>query len=58
MSDSFIQRGSGFGRSFDFKLFPMRIDFILSDARLDVVDHQNYDVSYSDHFPLISTLSL
>lgn len=58
MNDSFIERGSGFGRSFDFKLFPMRIDFILSDNRLEVVEYQNFDVSYSDHYPLVSTLSL
>src|SRR6056300_977232 len=58
MNDSFIERGSGFGRSFDFKLFPMRIDFILTDDRLEVVDHQNFDVSFSDHYPISSTLSL
>jgi len=58
MNDSFIQRGSGFGRSFDFKLFPMRIDFILSDKHLEVVRHQNFKVSYSDHYPLMSTLNL
>lgn len=58
MNDSFIERGSGFGRSFDFKLFPMRIDFILTDQRLEVVEHQNFDVLYSDHYPISASISL
>ena len=55
--DSFETSGSGFGRTFDFKYFPVRIDFILVDKNLSSVTFNNYEVPYSDHFPILSELS-
>jgi vancomycin resistance protein VanJ len=56
--DTFETYGSGFGRTFDFKYFPVRIDFILADKSYKSVKFQNYDVPYSDHFPILTELTL
>jgi endonuclease/exonuclease/phosphatase family metal-dependent hydrolase len=56
--DTFQEAGNGFGRTFDFKFFPVRIDFILADESLTVNGFDNYDVKYSDHYPIKATLKL
>ena len=56
--DAFDIAGDGFGRTFSFDFLPLRIDFILVDKALKVVDFQTYNVRYSDHFPILSTLEL
>ncbi|WP_093025161.1 endonuclease/exonuclease/phosphatase family protein [Pustulibacterium marinum] len=52
LKDSFEERGSGFGRSYDFKYFPMRIDFVFGDKEFEVRSHENFSEYYSDHFPV------
>ncbi len=56
LRDSFREKGVGFGKTFDFMGVPMRIDFILVDETLQVMTHQNFEVSLSDHFPIMSTV--
>ncbi|MUU77614.1 endonuclease/exonuclease/phosphatase family protein [Winogradskyella endarachnes] len=56
--DTFEEAGNGFGRTFDFKFFPMRIDFILADQDFTVNGFKTYDVKLSDHFPIKTTLKL
>ena len=57
--DAFEEAGNGFGRTFDFKLFPVRIDFILVDESLKVNGFDNYDdLKLSDHFPVMSQIAL
>ena len=58
MKDSFMEKGSGFGRSYNFLGFPMRIDYILADPSFEVLTHQNFDVKLSDHYPVMATLKL
>ncbi|WP_461532701.1 endonuclease/exonuclease/phosphatase family protein [Sinomicrobium sp.] len=58
MKDSFVEQGSGFGRSYDFDYFPMRIDFILTDPDMEVTAHKNYDQRLSDHYPVMATIDL
>ena len=55
--DAFVEAGNGFGRSFN-ALVPLRIDFILPDKNIDVHNFKNYDVKYSDHFPIMARLNL
>lgn len=57
MKDSFKEAGSGFGRTFNFDYFPIRIDFILVDETIEVLAHKNYTENYSDHFPVEALLS-
>ncbi len=56
--DAFDIAGKGFGRTYSFDFFPLRIDFILVDKTLKIVDFQTHNVRYSDHFPISTTLEL
>ncbi len=56
--DAFKLAGNGFGRTFDFKLFPVRIDFILADKSFKVNGFKSYDEKFSDHYPIMAKVSL
>jgi len=58
LNDTFESAGNGFGRTYNFKFFPMRIDFILADKAFKVNGFKTYDINYSDHYPIKATLSL
>jgi endonuclease/exonuclease/phosphatase (EEP) superfamily protein YafD len=58
MKDSFLEAGSGFGKTFEIKNFPMRIDFIFVDEILNVNEHKNYSINYSDHLPILARIGL
>jgi endonuclease/exonuclease/phosphatase family metal-dependent hydrolase len=58
LNDTFKEAGNGFGRSYDFRFFPIRIDFILSDEVFSVNGFTSYNQHYSDHYPIMATLSL
>ncbi len=53
LTDSFTSAGSGYGKTFDFKYFPMRIDFLLSDPSFEIAYHKSFPLSLSDHFPVL-----
>ncbi|WP_170146769.1 endonuclease/exonuclease/phosphatase family protein [Maribacter vaceletii] len=57
-NDTFIEKGSGYDRSYNFYHFPLRIDFILSDKELKVRSHKKFNLKYSDHFPVMASFSL
>lgn len=57
--DTFAEAGSGFGKTFEFKYFPMRIDFILADKKFEVNGFKTLnDIKLSDHYPIVATLNL
>jgi endonuclease/exonuclease/phosphatase family metal-dependent hydrolase len=56
--DTFIEQGTGYGRTLYFHKFPVRIDFILADPAFKVKSHKNYDGVYSDHFPIMASFEL
>lgn len=56
--DTFIEKGSGYGRTLNFHDFPVRIDFIMADSEFVVKSHKNYDVEYSDHYPVMASFAL
>lgn len=58
MKDTFIEKGTGLGRTYDLLFLPFRIDFIFADEHFDIVSHKNYDDKFSDHFPIMSTFNL
>jgi len=58
MQDTFIEKGSGYGRSYNFLKIPIRIDFIMADSNFEVMTHKNYDEKYSDHFPVMASFRL
>ncbi len=50
--DSFKESGSGIGTTFGGVIPALRIDYILADKRLDIIDHQIHKGNYSDHYPI------
>ncbi|MFT5848802.1 MAG: endonuclease/exonuclease/phosphatase family metal-dependent hydrolase [Psychroserpens sp.] len=58
MKDTFKQAGNGFGRTFDFKFFPVRIDFVLVDDAFEINAFKTFDVMYSDHYPVMAKVKL
>ncbi|WP_461598745.1 endonuclease/exonuclease/phosphatase family protein [Winogradskyella sp.] len=59
LKDAFEKAGSGFGKSFDFKFFPLRIDFVLADKSFKVNGFKTYnEISLSDHYPIKAILNL
>jgi endonuclease/exonuclease/phosphatase family metal-dependent hydrolase len=56
--DTFKEAGNGFGRTYDFKFFPVRIDFILVDEAFSVDEFKAYNDHFSDHYPIMTNLSL
>ena len=58
LNDTFKEAGNGFGRTYDFKFFPIRIDFIFADEAFNVNGFKAYNDHFSDHYPIMTTLSL
>ena len=58
MNDTYMEKGSGFGRTYDLLGFPLRIDYIFADSDFEVISHQNFNEKLSDHYPVMSTLRL
>jgi len=56
--DTFKEAGNGFGRTYNFKFFPVRIDFIFADKEFSINGFKAFNKRYSDHFPIMTTLSL
>ena len=54
--DAFTEKGSGFGATYKFPFFPMRIDFILTSERIKVIDFKVHDINLSDHKPILASL--
>ena len=58
MQDAFVKAGNGFGRTFNFKFFPVRIDFILVDEAFEINSFKTSDVLLSDHYPIMSRVKI
>ncbi|MEA1785075.1 endonuclease/exonuclease/phosphatase family protein [Arenibacter sp. GZD96] len=58
MKDTFLERGAGFGSTYNLRGLPFRIDFILTDSSFEVVAHKNFKIQLSDHFPVMATIRL
>ncbi|QMU64782.1 MAG: endonuclease [Flavobacteriaceae bacterium] len=56
MSDAYMEAGSGFGKTYDY-LFPLRIDFILTDKAARICQFKTFNVPYSDHFPIMTRVN-
>lgn len=59
MQDSFEQAGSGFGKTYNFKYYPARIDYIFADSKMKVKSFESFpDFVNSDHFPIVSRIEM
>lgn len=58
LQDAFQKKGSGFGRTFQYISPTLRIDYILADKKFKIAQYQRIKVPYSDHYPIITDISL
>ncbi len=59
MNDAFEEAGSGFGKSYNYKYYPARIDYIFTDKAIDVKQYTTFDTFInSDHFPVMTRLMI
>ncbi len=58
LKDSFLEKGKGLGTTLIFKFMPFRIDYVLVDPILEITEHRNFDVAYSDHYPVRASFRL
>jgi endonuclease/exonuclease/phosphatase family metal-dependent hydrolase len=59
LKDAFVEAGKGFGKSYDFAYYPMRIDYVFVDDQIHVKSFVTHsDFINSDHFPIITRLTL
>ncbi|MBK7335991.1 MAG: endonuclease/exonuclease/phosphatase family protein [Saprospirales bacterium] len=56
--DTFREKGSGSGFTYGGFLPALRLDYILSDPKLTVLNHDRFKNSYSDHFPVLCEFDL
>ena len=57
-NDTFYESGIGFGRSYRLFNMPMRIDYILADGSFEVLSHENFNITMSDHYPIMAELQI
>lgn len=59
MKDAFEEAGNGFGKSYNFKYYPARIDYVFVEKNITVKQFKTIDTFFqSDHFPQIARCSL
>lgn len=56
LGDAFMEASGGFSNTYNGKLPPLRIDYILYSDAVYAVDYQEYKVDLSDHFPISAVI--
>ena len=56
MKDSFLAKGAGFGATYQFPYFPLRIDYILTDPKMKTIFFKTHSIKLSDHKPISVSL--
>ena len=54
LNDAFVEKGRGYGYSYNGLYKFLRIDYILSESPLKCTDYHSPDIPYSDHNPVIA----
>ncbi|WP_264619867.1 endonuclease/exonuclease/phosphatase family protein [Flavobacterium sp. 7A] len=59
LKDSFEEAGLGFGKTYKFRYYPARIDYIFVDQSIKVKTFESFsDFEYSDHYPIMAKIAL
>jgi len=59
LHDAFEEAGSGFGKTYNFRYYPARIDYIFADSGMKVKSFEYFpDFVNSDHYPIMTRLSI
>ena len=56
LQDTFLDKGSGFGKTYNLLGLPIRIDYVLPHDSFEIIAHRNYKEKLSDHYPVMATL--
>ena len=56
--DTFKAKGKGFGSTYQFPYFPLRIDYIFITPNIKVLDYRTHNIELSDHVPISADLKL
>lgn len=56
--DTYAAVGTGYGNTYSHKLFPFRIDYIMTDPTFHPITCKVDHVKHSDHYPLIAEMTL
>ncbi len=57
-NDTFKIKGRGLGSTYAGSIPALRIDYILSDKKFKIISNHILKKSYSDHYPVLSSISL
>ena len=58
MKDAFEEAGKGFGKSYNFKYYPARIDYVFTDKSIIIKEFETVkSFVNSDHYPIITRLA-
>ena len=58
MKDAFREKGTGIGKTFTGSFAGFQIDYILVSKQFNISDYKIIRKVISDHYPVISTVSL
>lgn len=58
LCDTFLQKGKGLGTTYAGHIPALRIDYILVDKKLQILDHSVLKGNYSDHYPVVSNIRM
>ena len=59
LQDAFEESGEGFGKTYNFRYYPARIDYIFADSQMQVKSFEHFpEFVNSDHFPVMARLSM
>jgi endonuclease/exonuclease/phosphatase family metal-dependent hydrolase len=59
LNDAFEEAGHGFGKTYNFKHYPARIDYIFVDKRMKIKSFESFiNFKNSDHFPIMTRVSM
>ena len=58
LKDAFKEAGNGFGRTYEFKFFPVRIDYIFYNPEIELTSFKTFDSKLSDHYPIMARFKL
>ncbi len=52
MNDSYLIKGNGYGKTYTFFHYPLRLDYFLYDDKFKIFSHENFKLNLSDHEPI------
>ena len=58
LQDAFRKKGSGLGTTYAGSIPALRIDYVLVDKKIEVLDCEILKESFSDHYPVVSRIRL